>query len=480
VSPTPTRHVVVISDAHLSQAHPDDDRDPDWMRYRRREHHPDADLEILIDLLLSTFPDPARDAVELCFNGDVLDFDCPRVEGGRSTLDDTPTDEAGCAEQARRILADHPRWVAAVARLIEAGHRVLFVAGNHDVELAFPAVRAAVLDAIQGATGAPLELASRVRFRGWFHVTEGGVYLEHGSQYDPFNALPHALRPLGADGRVRPTIGKLVFKRIGARLGYFNAFCEDIHYQGVVALAAHVARRYLFGPRHFVRTWLAGALSTVRDVRRARRDDPGLGHGDATARFETGASEAAIRATRALAAEPASQRLHATLRELWLDRAAFVVALAVAAPTGAGVSGALAALGALVAGAALFAAYEVVTPKPDIRTYDSPPDEVERLFDVHGARALCFGHTHRPFGRWRRARFRGNSGSWSPAFHDAACTRRVLDGRPLLLLSSAHGDLTGGLVWLRDGRIVPAAGDAWRGPWIASSPSVTPGRRCAG
>jgi hypothetical protein len=100
----------------------------------------------------------------------------------------------------------------------------------------------------------------------------------------------------------------------------------------------------------------------------------------------------------------------------------------------------------------------------DIRTYDSPTDDVERIFQIHGVRAICFGHTHRPWGRWRGGRFRGNSGSWAPGFRDVACTRPVLDGRPLLFLLSCDGALSGGLAWWRGGCLVPDSGEAFAVP----------------
>jgi hypothetical protein len=102
---------------------------------------------------------------------------------------------------------------------------------------------------------------------------------------------------------------------------------------------------------------------------------------------------------------------------------------------------------------ALFAAYELSVPKPDVRTYDAAPPHVRGLYDIHGVQAICMGHTHRPQGTWNDNRFWGNSGSWCPAFHDRECTRPVLDGRPLLWLTSEDGKLSAGLHWLRNGAI---------------------------
>src|SRR4051812_9839812 len=78
----PERRVVVLSDVHLSQTHPDDDGDELWMRYRRRAFQPDRDFATLIDRLLEAH---GGDALELVFNGDVLDYDAPWVKDGKSS-----------------------------------------------------------------------------------------------------------------------------------------------------------------------------------------------------------------------------------------------------------------------------------------------------------------------------------------------------------------------------------------------------------
>src|SRR5258708_146659 len=123
------RRTVVLSDVHLSQAHPEDETDSLWMRYRTRQHHPDRDFAAMIDHLLATAEDD--EAIELVFNGDVLDFDAPWVKDGRSSFDELPPTEAGCVTQVKLLLADHVPWFSAVSRLLLAGHRLLIVSGNH-------------------------------------------------------------------------------------------------------------------------------------------------------------------------------------------------------------------------------------------------------------------------------------------------------------------------------------------------------------
>ena len=468
-SPPRARRLVILSDVHLSQAHPETDGDPRWMRYRRRDLHPDPDFSRLIDLILTRHAD---DSIELVMNGDVLDYDAPWVKDGVSSFDEFPLTEQGCAEHTERLLADHPVWFDSIARVLLRGHRVLFLSGNHDIELCWPAVRAvikkdlarrwkALFDSAASAGPTegltpPQDLDQRVRFRTWFHVTEDGVYIEHGSQYDHLNGVRYAMLPYTSDRtRVHPVFGKQAFKRTGSRMGYFNPYYEETFYMGAIGYLRHFATHYFGSHRHIVRTWLFGMLRTMAEIFRHRHDEDWTADMVRLAQQETGASEEAILATHALTVRPGEHTMIPLLREAWLDRVGLGLATALLATATyllAGRTGALIAAGALVG---LFITYEILTPKPDLRTYDSAPPEVKNLWHIHGAVAICMGHTHRPFSHWEREGFYGNSGSWCPAFHDEACERPVLDGRPFLMLWTHDGDVHGGLHWLRSGAIQP-------------------------
>ena len=460
------RHTLILSDVHLSQAHPEDPADPLWMRYRRREHHPDSDFAAMVDHLLATTTDD--DAIELVFNGDVLDFDAPWVKDGQSSFDELPSTEAGCLVQVKLLLADHVVWFSAVARLLLAGHRLLIVSGNHDVELYWPAVRSTIrqellrLCTVEAARAIDddeaSDIDSRVRFRAWFHVTEDRIYIEHGSQYDILNGVRHAMIPLTRErDRIHPMCGKLAFRRTGSRMGYFNPYYEETFYLGFFGYLNHFLRFYAFSRKSIGRVWFVGAVRSVLEIFRHRHRDERLDEGRTLAQAETGATPEAIDATHALRVRPAEDTMLPILRELWLDRIflffGMVLVLAVIAVLAPWKTAGI-ALGVMLG---LFVIYELVTPKPDLRTYDQAPPTVLEIFDIHGVRAICMGHTHRPFSRWIDGKFHGNSGSWCPAFRDIECTQPQLDGRPVLMLTARDGSLHGGLHWFRDGALVPDA-----------------------
>jgi UDP-2,3-diacylglucosamine pyrophosphatase LpxH len=82
------------------------------------------------------------------------------------------------------VTADgHPGFHDALATWVCAGGRILFVTGNHDVELYWPLVRDAIRLELSDR-GAPAEQAAqRVGFADG-RVTIGNVHIEHGHQYE--------------------------------------------------------------------------------------------------------------------------------------------------------------------------------------------------------------------------------------------------------------------------------------------------------
>jgi hypothetical protein len=143
------------------------------------------------------------------------------------------------------------------------------------------------------------------------------------------------------------------------------------------------------------------------------------------------------------------------MRELWLDRAGLLfLSLLIAALWLWFVPGALRF--AAVLAPALLVAYEIVTPKiPLGETWRTVNRAARRVAKVHKARGVVFGHTHNPEGAWEGGVFHGNTGSWSAAYRDIACTKPLFEERPLVWLTTDEdegGELRGGLLAWKDGR----------------------------
>lgn len=89
--------------------------------------------------------------------------------------------DAGEAESAWKLLAmadGHPRVFAALAQWCNAGHELVLVRGNHDVEWAWPGVRRAFRALLQQHGGTPAA-AGRVRFRMHYY-RRLNLHVEHG------------------------------------------------------------------------------------------------------------------------------------------------------------------------------------------------------------------------------------------------------------------------------------------------------------
>lgn len=145
----------------------------------------------LADLLASYNEEPyAGLPVDLVFNGDTLDL-LKTSTGGAWTRHVT---EAVALAKLDRVLAAHPAFPEGVRAFLGAGRaprRVHFVIGNHDAELAFPAVQQRLSEVI-GAPG--------VWFPG-FALDVGDVRIEHGSQGDAMFAVDEHHPLVEWDGR---------------------------------------------------------------------------------------------------------------------------------------------------------------------------------------------------------------------------------------------------------------------------------------
>ncbi|WP_437600682.1 hypothetical protein [Sorangium sp. So ce590] len=485
---------MAISDIHLCELEPTAGL---WMRYRQAPYSPDGEIAAMLDALRGEIRRGAGgpgglnglnappDELTLVLNGDIFDLDAPRVLDNESVVHDLPRTAEHAVPAMEAILRDHPVFVAAVGRVVADGHTVVFVAGNHDIQLTLPEVRDAVkrrlveaaLHALSARDGAPpasaalalrAALAERVLFRAWFHRTRDGVIVEHGNQYDSYCCYRYPMAPFGRKpGEIQPTMGSLVSRLLVSRMGYFNPHVDSSFMLSGLGYLAHWARYYLFTGRSLVLAFAVGALRTMIEL--VRRRDPcrrALRRADlGAAARETGAPFPAVVKHARLFARPAEDCLGRVARELWLDRLGLVLV---------GLVATLACLCWMPAGLApavllaptLLVAYERAIPKPTLdAVWQGVNQAARRVARAHRAKAVIFGHTHNPEGSWEDGVFFGNTGSWSAAFEDIACTKPVFEARPLVWLRSDEGarpeaPLSGGLVMWKDERFQPWSADA--------------------
>jgi UDP-2,3-diacylglucosamine pyrophosphatase LpxH len=162
-----------------------------------------------------------------------------------------PTPEKS-VQKLTSIYEGHPLFFRALAWFVGRGHRLVFLQGNHDLEIYWPQVQerlrafvareypaasdydaaAAPLPSVVEGTAAlsstaegaaalpptaeghliPADLEERIVFPpGWFYYRPGVFYAEHGCQQELLNACPNPIRPLmpGDECVLSPEVGRL-------------------------------------------------------------------------------------------------------------------------------------------------------------------------------------------------------------------------------------------------------------------------------
>jgi UDP-2,3-diacylglucosamine pyrophosphatase LpxH len=144
--------------------------------------------------------------------GDFIDLvgmsiSAPEVALQTPLSEDDHTHGLGSAEdhaafKMRAVAQRHDALFRRLAAFVEAGHSLVFIRGNHDVEMYWESVQRAFLDALvtrtsfaNDAAETRVQFESRIEFRHWFFYVDGLLYVEHGHQYDATCAYHHQLAP---------------------------------------------------------------------------------------------------------------------------------------------------------------------------------------------------------------------------------------------------------------------------------------------
>lgn len=233
-----SKRILVVSDLHLANGH------PILEGFGRQQQ------AVFEDLLRATEPggslepfdsldtrEGARGEVELVINGDCFDLLTipPYPADGIST-------PAIACEKLAAIEPVHRSFFAALRRFLRtAGRRVIFLPGNHDIELVFTEAQEFVRRAIDAG-----EQSANITFcETRAHRPLADVYIEHGHQYDFWNHASDAWddegRPLAfRPGRITLPVGTQYFQRaahpISVRYPYLDHFDPPIDSMRQIAL----------------------------------------------------------------------------------------------------------------------------------------------------------------------------------------------------------------------------------------------------
>jgi UDP-2,3-diacylglucosamine pyrophosphatase LpxH len=125
----------------------------------------------------------------------------------------------------------HPRVLAALAAWVSRGGRVLFITGNHDVELYWPLVRSAIRrELADRGAGDEAEVGDRVLFEQE-HVVIDNLYVEHGHRFERLTRVegpPELPRDPGDEGQINLPLGSFVNRYVINKVEALDPFIDNV------------------------------------------------------------------------------------------------------------------------------------------------------------------------------------------------------------------------------------------------------------
>lgn len=166
---------LVFSDTHLSMGNRPGNFNP------FEDFHDDDAMVAFLDY--HSQGEFADEEVELILNGDIFD---PLAVDVNGAFPERITSSIAVLKFSR-CLEGHATVVSALRRFLSRpGKRVTYIMGNHDLELAYPAVQQLFRTVVGGPEG-----SQQIRFRiyePWYDLP-GGVRVAHGNQFEALNRV---------------------------------------------------------------------------------------------------------------------------------------------------------------------------------------------------------------------------------------------------------------------------------------------------
>lgn len=430
----------VISDLHLCEAEPVNLKFPLWKKYKTREFFFD---DVFGEYLRHIVNMANGKEVELVLNGDIFDFDsilslpeeAPfRIDWLERKRGLNPEEEKSVFK-LDCILNDHAEWLKALSWFLKGGHRVVFVIGNHDLELYWPNAQARLLERLD----LPMNLRENLRFCEWFYISNGDTFIEHGNQQDPYCRCMDPIAPFVLQYNkmeIRLPFGNVACRYMINGMGFFNPHVDTNYVMSLAQYLKFFVRYMARAQPLIIWTWFWGAFLTLiksiadsllPSLRDPLRTEDRV---DEVAK-KANASPRMVRELRELFAHPATHRPMVVARELWLDRAFLIL---------------LTLLALLEVFLFIKRVYELSffwmfipilllmpfflfysrTIKSNVTQYKEPQDDILAMTGtITKTGRVIYGHTHIIRHEVIGAIEHLNPGSWSPAFLDVECTKPI-------------------------------------------------------
>jgi UDP-2,3-diacylglucosamine pyrophosphatase LpxH len=434
------KYTAILSDFHLCEAEPRHSRDPFWKKYKTEEFFFDDKFESFLNQCCAK---AGGEPVELVLNGDIFDFDSVVAQPNQPPYRVTwlerhrglHPEEDKSVFKITKILEDHPIWVNALSEFIKKGNRVIFVVGNHDVEIQWPTVQ----DVIHNFLGLSDELKQSVRFVEWFYISNGDTLIEHGNQYDPYCICTDPIHPF-----------IIKFNRLEARLPFGNLACRYM-INGMGYFNPHVDTNYLLSIKEYLKiftkymwrsqplilwTWFWSSFVTLGQtlldhLTPAVKDPLTVEDRIDVIAKKANATPRMVRELRELFVTPAASSPYLVARELWLDRAMFILIFLM------GLFYAFLFIKQIfnISFFWMFIPILILVPfflfyarsiRSEVTRYKEPQERILSVTSlITKVNRIVYGHTHVVRHEIIGSVEHLNSGTWSPAFLDVECTQPV-------------------------------------------------------
>jgi UDP-2,3-diacylglucosamine pyrophosphatase LpxH len=415
--------------------------------------------------------DPER-PWRLIFAGDFLDLVGVALAPSKSDLRTEPSPEEerhGLGSAADHVVCKmgaiakrHGRVFRALMRFLEAGHSLVIVRGNHDIELHWEAAQTALVQAIvdHAPEQARIDIAARIQVCPWFFCVDGLLYVEHGHEFDAMCSYGDPLDPTSMRDprRIRDTPFSVLLRHVARPTRGVNS--ESHGYVGMEAYLTllrklgvsgsfQIAVRFMRASHRLVAESLSH--TKARAKRQARRARARL------RRFARpmGVHERHLLELTKLYVQPAVDSVDAVIRSLYLDRILCLLSLP-ATILFAGLAFYYgASIGAVVcsAFALAFATYAAVGRGKNTSPTARMRAAAGRIAELFKARWVVMGHTHEPvFVPLSTSSHYVNLGSWGKddppdehsGEHPSSCT--------FLVIRAGQGDYHAEFLhWNQDG-----------------------------
>ncbi len=327
-------HTVIVSDIHLTDAEPPHPHNPLWKKFKRLEFFIDDTFQEFLIHIQKTISSP----IELVLNGDIFDFDSVMVMptdhymhvNWLERIRGLDPEEEKSKFKIKTIFDDHPVWVHALKDFLSEDNRVIFVIGNHDIELHWVSVQKIIIDRLRLSTNHE----EKIRFAEWFYISNEDTLIEHGNQYDAYGLCTNPINPVIKKHKkylLRLPFGNLAGKYMLNGMGLMNpqseaSFIKDSLWDYLKFFYKYVLRIQPLMLWSWFWSALVSLLVTVTEGLKPAVTDP-LTISDRIEHIakKSNANVKMVLSMRELHAHPAALNPIQVLQELWLDRAILFV-----------------------------------------------------------------------------------------------------------------------------------------------------------